>query len=46
MSPSASVRKFGPLLLVPTSLVLHYTNVVPPVWIFLAGLAAIAVLAD
>jgi Ca2+:H+ antiporter len=31
---------------VPTSLALHYTNVVPPIWIFIARLAAIAVLAD
>ena len=46
MSPSASVRQFAPLLLVPISLALHYTHAVSPVWIFLAGLAAIAVLAD
>jgi Ca2+:H+ antiporter len=31
---------------VPLSLVLHYTNVVASVWVFLAGLVAIAVLAD
>jgi Ca2+:H+ antiporter len=46
MSPSAFVRIFAPLLSVPVSLALHYTHVVAPVWVFLAGLAAIAVLAD
>jgi Ca2+:H+ antiporter len=34
------------MLSVPVSLALHYTNVVAPVWVFLAGLVAIAVLAD
>jgi Ca2+:H+ antiporter len=46
MTPSAFVRSFAPLLLVPVSLALHYANIVAPVWVFLAGLAAIAVLAD
>jgi len=44
--PPALVRTFAPLLLVPVSLALHYTNVVASVWVFLAGLTAIAVLAD
>ena len=44
--PPAVVRTFAPLLLVPVSLALHYTNVVASVWVFLAALAAIAVLAD
>jgi Ca2+:H+ antiporter len=46
MTPLVLVRTFAPLLTVPISLALHYTNVVSPVWIFLAGLVAIAVLAD
>jgi hypothetical protein len=46
MTASALVRVGGPLLLAPLALTLHLTNAVPPVWIFLVGLAAIAVLAD
>lgn len=46
MTPPAFIRTFAPLLSVPLSLVLHYTNVVASVWVFLAGLVAIAVLAD
>jgi Ca2+:H+ antiporter len=46
MTPLAFVRTAAPLILVPVSLALHYTNAVAPVWVFLAGLAAIAVLAD
>jgi Ca2+:H+ antiporter len=46
MTQWALVRTFAPLLLVPVSLVLHHTNAVASVWVFLAGLAAIAVLAD
>jgi Ca2+:H+ antiporter len=46
MTRLAFVRFFAPLLSVPVSLALHYTNVLPPVWVFLAGLVAIAVLAD
>jgi len=46
ITPRALIRTFAPLLLVPVSLVLHYTNVVASVWVFVAGLAAIAVLAD
>ena len=34
------------MLATPLSLVMHYTDAVPPIWIFLAGLVAIAVLAD
>lgn len=46
ITPLALVRNFAPLLSVPISLVLHYTDAVAPVWIFTAGLVAIAVLAD
>lgn len=46
MTPLTFVRTFAPLLSVPVSLALNYTNVIPSVWIFLAGLIAIAVLAD
>ncbi len=46
MKLPAIIRKGGPLLAAPLSLVLHYTSAAPPVWIFLAGLIAIAVLAD
>jgi Ca2+:H+ antiporter len=46
MTLPAFVRTFAPLLSVPVSLALHYTNIVAPVWVFLAGLVAIAVLAD
>ena len=42
----AIIRKGGPLLAAPLSLAMHYSNATPPVWIFLAGLMAIAVLAD
>jgi len=40
------IRKGGPLLAAPLALALHYANATPPVWIFLAGLVAVAVLAD
>ncbi len=40
------IRKGAPLLVVPVSLVLHWYDAVAPGWIFLAGLVAIAVLAD
>jgi Ca2+:H+ antiporter len=40
------IRQFAPLLSVPLSLALHYWNLIGPVWIFLSGLVAIAVLAD
>jgi Ca2+:H+ antiporter len=46
MKRSAMIRNGGPLLLASLPLALHYIDIVPPVWIFLAGLAAIAVLAD
>jgi Ca2+:H+ antiporter len=46
MKATAQIRAGGPLLLAPLALALHYTNIVPPVAIFIAGLAAIAVLAD
>ena len=46
MKLGASFRRGAPLLAVPVSLALHYTDAAPPVWIFLAGLVAIAVLAD
>ena len=46
MRLATPIRKGAPLLVVPLSLVLHHTNAVAPVWIFLAGLVAIAVLAD
>ena len=42
----AIIRKGAPLLAAPLSLAMHYSNATPPVWIFLAGLIAIAVLAD
>jgi Ca2+:H+ antiporter len=45
MKLSALIRTGGPLLLAPLSLVLHYTDTVPSVWIFFI-LAALAVLAD
>jgi Ca2+:H+ antiporter len=41
-----SIRRAIPLLAVPLSLALHYTNAAAPIWIFLTGLIAIAVLAD
>lgn len=34
------------MLAAPLSLAMHYTDATPPVWIFVAGLVAIAVLAD
>jgi Ca2+:H+ antiporter len=46
MKSSAMIRRGGPLLLASLPLGLHYFDIVPSVWIFLAGLAAIAVLAD
>src|SRR6516225_8413885 len=46
MKMSALISTGGPLLLAPLSLVLHYTDSVPSVWIFLIGLVALAVLAD
>src|SRR5215472_16741809 len=46
VTPLAFVRRLVPLLSVPVSLALHYTNVVAPIWVFLAGLVAIAVPAD
>jgi len=46
MHTGQMVRQFAPLLSVPLSLALHYSNLIGPVWIFLSGLVAIAVLAD
>ena len=46
MKALALVRAGGLLLMAPLALALHLTNAVPAVWIFLIGLAAIAVLAD
>jgi Ca2+:H+ antiporter len=46
MKASALVRAGGPLLLAPFTVALHLTGAVPPLWIFLTRLAAIAVLAD
>ncbi len=46
MKASAQIRAGGPLALAPLALALHWSNAVPPIWIFLVGLAAIAVLAD
>jgi Ca2+:H+ antiporter len=46
MKLSATIRRGGPLLLAPLALALHYSDIVPPIWIFLTALAAIAVLAD
>lgn len=40
------LRTFAPLLLVPLALALRYLVGASPVWIFVAGAAAIAVLAD
>jgi Ca2+:H+ antiporter len=40
------MRRYAPLLFVPLSLVLNHFSLVAPPWIFLAGLIAIAVLAD
>ena len=47
MQPStATVRNGALLLIVPLSLALHRFGLVAPVWVFLCGLVAIAVLAD
>jgi len=46
MNAMSLVRAGALLLLAPLALALHATDAVAPVWIFLAGLAAIAVLAD
>ncbi|HME25233.1 MAG TPA: calcium/proton exchanger [Acetobacteraceae bacterium] len=46
MRLATPIRIGAPLLSVPLSLTLHWFDLVPPVWIFLAGLVAIAVLAD
>ncbi len=46
MKASAQIRAGGLLLLAPLALALQLTDAVPPVWIFLVGLAAIAALAD
>ena len=40
------LRRYAPLLFVPLSLVLNHFSLAAPPWIFLAGLIAIAVLAD
>jgi Ca2+:H+ antiporter len=45
MRLGASFRQGAPLLAAPLSLALHYTDAVSPVWIFVSGLVAIAVLA-
>jgi Ca2+:H+ antiporter len=46
MKLATSVRQGAPLLSVPVSLALHYWSTARPIWIFLTGLFAIAVLAD
>jgi len=46
MTTPARIRAGGLLLLAPLALALHWTEIVPPVLIFVVGLAAIAVLAD
>lgn len=46
MRLSSQVREFGPLLLVPAALILHYTDAAPSLVVFVIGLAAIAILAD
>ncbi|HKM63825.1 MAG TPA: calcium/proton exchanger [Acidisphaera sp.] len=46
MELGPSIRRTAPLLAVPVSLVLHYTDAAPPLWVFFTGLIAIAVLAD
>jgi Ca2+:H+ antiporter len=46
MKLATSIRQSAPLLFVPLSLALHYWSAARPIWIFLAGLVAIAVLAD
>jgi Ca2+:H+ antiporter len=40
------LRRYAPLLFVPLSLVLNHFSLAAPPWVFLAGLIAIAVLAD
>jgi len=46
MKLAASIRQGVPLLAVPLSLTLHWAGAARPVWIFVAGLLAVAVLAD
>jgi Ca2+:H+ antiporter len=46
MKLAAAVRQGAPLLAVPLSLALRRWNVAGPAWTFLAGVVAIAVLAD
>jgi Ca2+:H+ antiporter len=46
MKLPVSVRVLAPLMAIPLSLALHFTNALGSAWIFLTGLAAIAVLAD
>ena len=41
-----TLRRYAPLLFVPLSLVLNHLSLVAPPWVFLAGLIAIAVVAD
>jgi Ca2+:H+ antiporter len=41
-----TLRRYAPLLFVPLSLVLNHFSLAAPPWVFLAGLIAIAVVAD